>query len=72
MSFFSVSPSTLSKLIANNKLLRCICFCIWHFKLVTKQTKNSYHHVIVLVAFNGFRHYVFDGAHRDFLRSLCR
>lgn len=33
---------------------------------------NSYHHVIVLMAFNGLGHYVFNGAHRNFLRSLCR
>lgn len=34
-------------------------------------SKNSYHHVIVLMAFDGFRHYIFNGAHWDFLRSVC-
>lgn len=27
--------------------------------------------MIVLVAFDGFRHYIFNGAHWDFLRPLC-
>lgn len=32
---------------------------------------DSYHHVIVLVALDGFRNYVFNGAHGHLLRPLC-
>lgn len=36
-----------------------------------KSGADSYHHVIALVALDGFRNYVFNGAHRYLLCPLC-